>query len=130
MRDKTRYELHLSRHSMTQRNKLKEAVMPIGFTTSAELPLPTLQTRIDHQEACIQARLLSITEWRHRGVDFNAHTYQLIDDDATPVTRRFIVTDGGDGANDPAIKAFLEQDSKRKIVFQGKVFIQSTLQTI
>ena len=104
--------------------------MPVGFVTGADLTLSSLQTTVDDQEGLIHGRLLSMVGQSNQGVPFNAHSYELVDDDSIPLTRLFVVTDGGDAANDPAVTAYVAGGANRKIVFQGKVYVQGSLATI
>src|SRR5262245_19208547 len=99
--------------------------MPVAITTLARLAFQTLQTRINELEKELGARLESLEGKTHEGTNFNAHRYELIDDDGVAFTKLFAPRGSVD--SDPVIQAWLASHAGSRVVCSGKVFVLGSL---
>lgn len=104
--------------------------MSIGLTSEASLDFVTLQQRITDQELKVRVRLTGLVGKTEKSLDFNVHTYVLVNDDNRPLSKLFIIAAGQNVANDPIVKTFLAQNLSQKVVCQDQVYINGSLANV
>ena len=104
--------------------------MAVHLTTEAQLNFGELQTRIHEQEEEAITRLTNLVGKEEEGVAFNAHLYEVVDDNTPPYSTLFVVTGAGGGASDPVIKTWLANHRGQRIICEGNVYISGSLTNI
>ena len=104
--------------------------MSIGITTDASFDFVTLQNSTKNNESLASIRLTKLTGTTVSGLDFNAHTYESVNDNNLPFSKLFEIPGGGSSASDPKVKAWIAKNPTQKVVFEDKVFIKGLSTTI
>ena len=104
--------------------------MTIPLTTDASLNFAKLQEIINQTESRAVVRMTILTGKEENGVTFNAHDYESVDDKTLPLSKLFIIPDGGSAANDPTVQTWLKLNPPQKIRCEKMVYISGSLTKI
>ena len=104
--------------------------MAIGLTTKASLNFAELQKRITEMESDAFIRMTSLKGETVSGVNCNAHVYESVDDKSQPISRLFIIPDGGSADNDPTVQTYLKLNSSQEKRCEEMVYISGSLTKI
>ena len=104
--------------------------MAIHLTTEASLNFAALQQKINKTESDAFVRLTSLTGATLSGLNFNALVFESVDDNNLPLSKLFIIPDGGSAANDPTVKTWLALNPTQEIRCEQMVYISGSLTKI
>ncbi|MGO9577885.1 MAG: hypothetical protein ACLP2P_00585 [Desulfobaccales bacterium] len=106
--------------------------MAIHLRTEASLNFAALQQKINQTESDAFVRLTSLKGETVSGLDFNALVFESVDDNTPPLSKLFIIPDGGSAANDPTVQTWLAQHPTppQEIRCEEMVFVSGSLTKI